>query len=247
MKICIMGNSVGFKLRPPRQSASEMTYSEILETQGHHVRNISKAGVMLNEAFALLDDELITFFPDLVIIHFGTVEVCYRQSLRWLNNRCIRNYYLNHVYARHYTFDGPVQRLLGFINAGLNFATREAAEFVGLKWQWLSEQKFSTVLRATLQSILKETRARIIVIGITPCSPRVERILKGSGERIQAANLAMQELVAQFPKRTCYLDPCVFLNEENLPTLAPDGIHFSAAGHRLMADAITKVLKTSPE
>jgi len=107
MKICVLGNSVGLRIRPPRSDRSEMTYAEALESKGYLVRNLSRAGVMLNEAFAFLEEELITFFPDAVILHFGVVEVCYRQTFRWPNNQAIENYYMNRIINRPNRFNTP--------------------------------------------------------------------------------------------------------------------------------------------
>jgi lysophospholipase L1-like esterase len=101
-----------------------------------------------------------------------------------------------------------------------------------LKWQWLSTERFIEVLSAVVQVVQKETGAAVIVVGITPCSERVERQLKGSGEAIREANERMLRLCARMGPRVSYLDPGSFLTPDNYEAMVPDGIHFSSEGHR---------------
>ncbi len=243
-RICILGNSVGFKMRPPRQSAEEKTYGEILSDNGYCVRNISKAGVMLNEAFASLDDELITWFPDTVIIQFGVVEMCQRQTSRRLNNRLIKNYYLNMVHGRAYVFDSLFTKVLETLGRIVNGGGRRFVGLVGLRWQWLSLDRFLSVLEAVLEHVNKETGAMTLMVGINPVSPRITRILPDSGEIIEAANAAMKNLAARFPGRVRFLDMKELIGGNMVETTVPDGIHLSAQGHRLLAERILDELGT---
>jgi hypothetical protein len=243
MKICIFGNSVGFRIRPPRRDCQDLTYSEILESSGHRIRNVSKAAVMINEAFTFLEEEVITFFPDLVIIHFGIVEICYRRTFRWANNQAIENYYMNRFFRRPYVFNTPMRRVFQFTLRAFNSCTRLVSSLLGLRWQWLSTKQFLLALRSVVEVILKETKARIIIIGITPCSDRVEYLLKGSRSRIIEANLGMKEICEQFSDRMKYLDPESFIHQQNMADLVPDGIHFSAEGHRQLVSEINTLIE----
>lgn len=242
MKICVIGNSAALKIRPPRANAAEKTYSEILEAAGHHVRNVSRAGVTLQEAFGLLEDDVITFFPDAVIVHHGVVEVCYRRTIRKWNNAAIPNMYLNAIFQRGYQFDDAPFRAINFVRRGLNWATKTAARIAGGKWQWQKPQDFVRVVEETCKLILKETGARVLVVGITPCSSRVERILPGSGDEILRTNQLLRTLCQRFGERASFVETESWMTEADLPRLAPDGIHFSADGHALLAKRILSAL-----
>lgn len=247
MKICVIGNSVGFKIRPPRAAPDERTYSEILEAAGHCVKNVSKAGVLLQEAYGLLEDEVITFFPDVVVINHGVVEVCYRTSVRVANNAAIPNVYLNSVFGREYQFVNS--RGFSIVNLGrraMNWAIRIGAGALGLKWQWMRSEDFVEVVGATCALIQKETNARIFVMGITPSSSRVERMLKGTGERITHTNRLLRDYCAAAGPRMHFVDVEQCIPESDLPAMVPDGIHFSAAGHRVIAERLLRAIADMP-
>jgi hypothetical protein len=233
-------------MRPPRAAAEELTYSEIIERAGHDVRNVSKAGVTLQEAFGLLDDEAVTVFPEVVIIHHGVVEVCYRRTVRRWNNAGIPNVYLNRAFKRRYEFKDGAFRLENFFWRAVNWATRIFATALGVKWQWQKPERFVEVLTRTCELILKETAAVVLVVGITPCSTRVERILPGSASEILRTNELMQAACAKMGERTRFVDLRSMCPEEALPQLAPDGIHFSAAGHRLLAERLLSEIAALP-
>jgi len=242
VKICVFGNSVAFRMRPPRSGPEQRTYPEWLRCDGHEVRVVARAGVLLNEAFATLDDQVITEFPDVVIVNFGIVEVCYRQTVRWINNRTITNYYLNQVFDQEFTYDTAGQRARLFLWRAVNALTRRLSAVVGLRWQWLSTDRFLQVLDETVGRILKETEARVIVLGINPCSERVERVLEGSLEEIAAANERVRAMVATHGTRASFVSPAECI-ASRVDELVPDGIHFSADGHRVIANALRSALR----
>lgn len=244
MKICVIGNSAGFKIRPPRTTPDERTYSEILEAAGHCVKNVSKAGVILREAYGMLDDEVLTFFPDAVVINHGVVEVCYRRNFRLTNNSAIPNVYLNSIFRRRYEFaEGAAFKAINFVRRAINWGIKTTAKTLGIKWQWMRKEAFMEVMKATCELIQKETNARIFIVGITPCSPRVERILKGSGEEIAATNRLLREYCAGAGPRVRFVDVERFVTEADFPEIAPDGVHFSAAGHKRVAEHLLRAIE----
>ena len=170
MKIRVVGNSVGIKIRPPRAGADDLTYSEIVARAGYEVTNVSMAGVLLSEQFSLLDDDVITAYPDAVILHHGIIEVYFRRTFRAPNNAGIVNQYRNRVLRQGYTPATPSLLLRPF-----NALTRRVAGFLGLRWQWQLPAKFVRVVQLTCELILKETGAFIVIVGISPASPRAER------------------------------------------------------------------------
>ena len=246
MNVCIFGNSVTLRIRPPRSAAGEATYAERLRAHGHDVTVVARAGVLLSEAMATLEDDVVTRFPDWVIVNHGVIEVCTRQTVRWINNQTIVNYYLNAGFARPFVFGTPWDRLRSFGWRALNASIRTASGLVGARWQWLPTPLFLRALEKTLDVVLKETAARVIVLGINPCSPRVERILPGSREAIADANAAMLALASRRGPRVVFFDPASVLDATRLEELVPDGIHFSAEGHARVAAALATMLESRP-
>jgi hypothetical protein len=244
MKICILGNSIGFRIRPPRKNYQELTYSEILESHGYNVRNVSKSAIMLNEAFTFLEEDVITFFPDIIIIHYGVVEVSSRRTFRWANNEAIINYYTNRFFSRSFNFTTPCSLIYLFLLRVFNSCIRHVAAVFNFQWQWLSTKRFLIVLQSVLEILIKETNASVIVIGVTPCSNRIENILRGSRKNIMEINSGMKAVCEQFLCRVKYLDPDSFVQENNIDNLVPDGIHFSAEGHRYLAEKLLYLIES---
>lgn len=215
-----------------------MTYGEILREAGNDVRICARAGSTIDEAFRLIDDDAVCFFPDLVIINYGIVEICPRRELRFLSQWPVPNYFNNLLRGETYRFSTPTNRLrkkMGWLG---NAVIRNIAKLVGLSWRWLSEDRFCQVTEAAVRLLLKETSAVVCLVGISPCSPRVRKLLPNADAAISSANRQLKALAAGFSSRVVFVDVEALLPEEKLPELVPDGVHFSATGHRLLAEAI---------
>ena len=248
MKVCVLGNSVSLRMRPPRDADArppQRTYVEWLEASGHRVRAVAASGVLITEAFATLDDDVVSWFPDWAVLNYGVVEVCYRQTIRAINNRPIRNYYLNRVFARPFASQTAAVRTADLFWRFVNAATRRVAGMLGLRWQWLSTDRYLEALEAMIGTILRETSARVIILGISPCSVRVERLLEGSEAAIADTNARMQALAGRLGGRVHYLSPERYSDGCTVDDIAPDGIHFSAEGHRRVAQAIEAVIASA--
>lgn len=242
VRICVVSNSVGLRIRPPRLRPEDLTYAEILMRKGHHVRVRARAGSMVNEAFANWDDDVIAFFPDLVVLHYGVVEICPRRELRWLSHNSVANYFNNAVLGRAYVFPTASAKLKAKLSWFGNAVIRNCAKLVGAQWQWLPSQRFQEVVEASLRLTLKETATRVLVVGLSPCSDRVRKLLPGAHQAIAEANARLRELCAGFPSRVGFLDVTPLIPAEAVTELVPDGVHFSAIGHRLVAEAMERWL-----
>lgn len=238
MRICVVGNSVGYKMRPPRASPDDLTYAEILAKAGHQVHNASMAGALLSEQFSLLDDDVLTAFPDVVILHHGVIEVFYRRTFRQSNNAAIRNQYRNRVLRQGYTPSRPSVALRAF-----NAATRGIASAIGWRWQWQAPAVFLGVLQHTCALILKETSAFIVIVGITPSSQKVEADLPGQGSEIARVNSALRDYAVGLGSRAAFLDVAALVPPSAHEELVPDGIHFSAEGHRRVGAALLRTIE----
>jgi hypothetical protein len=246
LRIVVLGNSVALRIRPPRAGANERTYAEWLADRGYQVHVVAQAGVILTEAIATLDDDAVSRFPDCVILNHGVVESCLRYNVRWINNQCIRNYYLNGVFSRPYVPDSAASRLRLLFWRALNGGIRRAAALTGIRWRWTSRAEFVLALEHAIAVLLKETGAHVIVLGINPTTLRVERQLPGSQRELAETNAAMGTLCERLGSRVSYVEPASYLEAGSIDVLVPDGIHFSAEGHRRTADALHRLLEQLP-
>jgi hypothetical protein len=243
MRVCIVGNSVGFKMRPPRSGPGELTYGEILRQGGHEVTNASMAGVFLTEQFALLDDQVLTAFPDVVILHHGVIEVFYRRTFRRWNNSAIVNQYRNQVMRQEFVPRTPAFVARNFFFRAVNAATRGVATAVGWRWQWQSADRFLGGVTHACELVLKETGAFIVIVGISPPSDKAETDLPGLRAEIGRRNEALRKCAERLGPRVEFLDVAALLAQGSYADLVPDGIHFSAEGHRRVAAALSRILE----
>jgi hypothetical protein len=197
---------------------------------------------MLNEAFATYDDDVVSFFPHLVVLHYGIVEACPRRELRRLSGWSVPNYFNNSILGRSYVFASRRSKLVARLGWLGNAIVRNLAKPAGLNWQWLPTRKLCEVMEAAVKLALKETPAAVVVAGLSPCSERVRRLLPGTPELINEANQRLRELTAKFPKRVRFLDVDPFLPPEALAELVPDGVHFSARGHQLFSAQLDRII-----
>ncbi len=242
LRVVILGNSVALRVRPPRATADEGTYAEWLRRLGYDVRVVARAGVVAGEMFRTLEDDVVTAFPDRVILNLGVVEVCTRRTVRWLNNRPIRNYYLNAVLGTPFVFPSRASRVMDLAWRLVNGLTRRGAALAGLEWQWLPLPRFRQVLSSLIEVLLKETGAGIVVLGINPTSPRINERLPGSPEAIAKANAVLEALCGELGPRVRFLAPTACFGDLPLELAVPDGIHFSAGAHRRVAERLAALL-----
>lgn len=234
MRIVVHGNSVAMRVRPPRDRAMDGSYAELLRVAGHEVTTVSRAGVMLSESFATLEDDVVSLAPEVVILQHGIVEICPRRTIRALNNRTIQNYYLNRVHGTRYRFAGGLDGLVHLSARIANRLVRRAAAALGIQWSWMTLPRFLEVMEHTIGVLRKETGAQVIVLGVNPTTPRVESQLPGTGAAIVAANDALAALCARLGPQVSFVDPAALLGEA-AASAVPDGIHYSAEGHRRIA------------
>jgi hypothetical protein len=242
LRICIAGNSVALKIRPPRQAAGDKTYTEILQAAGFVVQNVSRAGVTIDEAFATFDDDVLRFFPDLVVFNFGVIEACRRRTSRWLwLNTAASDVYLNHLCGRPFPLNARMHRLRYLALRAITKLGEAACRVAGISWHWVSPSKFLEVLTSMIDLVLKETNAGVLVIGVNPCAGRVEQAMPGSEQAARELNARMKLLCSRKPRVT-FLDPFDLFAPQDLGRHVPDGVHLSVQGHRTIAAHVLSAL-----
>ena len=105
------------------------------------------------------------------------------------------------------------------------------------KRSWISKKRFEKYFDFLVDRLLKETNARIISLPINLANNRVEKALPGSLKKHKEYNKIIREKTLQ--RKQNFVDLSFLNSEEHYP----DGVHFSAAGHKLAADEIFKVIK----
>lgn len=238
--ISIIGNSVPLLIQPFRRSAEDMTYAEHLRDRGFAVVNAAKQSAMVTDLYTYLEDECIRHFPDFVIIHFGIVEATYRARPRWLQNAFSMNAWNNSVIRRGY--NGPITRGLKYVAKKLYRKSLERIIFgLGLQRRWVGPERFRFVLRDVVKRVFADTPTkRVVIIGMPRVAEWVEREAPKTNRSIDEFNQVMRDCATEYPNIS-FFDAVDF--QQRTPTaISPDGIHFTAAGHRLLADRLGEML-----
>jgi len=237
VKIVVVGNSVGLRVRPARKKRSQGTFSECLERQLRAegvrdalVHNRCRSALTVTD---LYDDEfefIVGTSPDAVIIICGINEAVSRPLPRNLYQ------FIN----RPRPLSGSIVQCLLRINSGLNRLIFPKIIRLFAFNGWETPESFATYLGAFIDLVYKETRSPCFVLNILPCSNRIENLLPGSQQRIVAFNKGLEKLCES--KTDVYLVDIVKLIAINeIGRLMPDGIHMSSELHLKVAEAI-KVL-----
>ncbi len=219
MKIVVVGNSVGLRVRPPIGKS----YAVLLNSMENvDVINLSQTA-RLSKYFAINTDQILCYPADVVIINLGVVDLCSRPVPYWYNRMINR---------QGYTLIG---RLVVYLNLKLVYSMRRWLVYLRLKMPWTTLREFRHNMSYILSRIKKEQTAEVIVLSINKPSSRVEYRLPGSIDRIEKGNEILQEL-------------CETHSSDYLPlhldqlTDYPDGVHFSESGHQKVFDHIRDLL-----
>ncbi len=240
--VCILGNSVPMLVQPLRQNSDEKTYVEHLRGNGFSVLNASKQSAMLSDLYYYLEDECIRHYPDYVVLNFGIVECTYRARPRWLQDYFSMNAWNNSVINKGY--NGGIKRGIKFIGKRLFRKIIERPLFaVGIKRRWLGPAHFKFILRDVVKRIFSDSPAKkIILVGMPPIAPWIERQAPGTQQSIAEYNSIFRSVKEEY-ENILYLDPSTLAPPERMKELTEDGIHYTAKGHVLVAQALMPLLK----
>lgn len=229
--IVIMGNSVSLVMRPPRAGADERTYAEILAGElPAQVINWSQRAATVGDGLRAVEREVVPRYPEAVILQYGIVECTYRDVPRWL---------YQYTKLRLQGDEGALERLPVRLAARLLVPLSRAWARARGTWRWMEPPVFAEDLRKLTALIRKETAASIFLLSIPQPSARVEGLSPGTQRSAGEYNAALRDLAAS--EKITLLDAAAIAAPDP-ERLLPDGIHFSAAGHRLVADQLIALL-----
>ncbi len=231
LKIVVAGNSVALRVRPPEEYPGNENYSMLLEKnlqeslQNHIilVENRSSGALTIPEAVNQTD-ELINDFPDFYILNFGVVDASTREIPQWLYKRVNKK------------AKSTFEYLLAAVHGNIFRKNRPFFVKIRGKRSWVSKKKFRKYLSLMIETLKKETNARIIALPINPANDRVEQELPGSREKQLIYNRCIQEICNKHDQ--IFVNTTDFIEEKHYP----DGVHYSAEGHELMAEKLTEVI-----
>ena len=226
VKVVVIGNSVGIRVRPPLESPHNLNYSQLLEQlisdlspdSVGHVENISLHRLMAGDVLESIEN-YITKLPHFFIINLGVVDASSREIPLWYANIQKKNksFFGKAFSWFHMRIIVPNRRLFVKLRGGKS---------------WVKLQSFTESYEKIVQTLLKETNARVIAIGINQGDKRIEESLPGSMKKYGLYNEQIASVTRSFGQ--LYIEVNDFLTQEDFP----DGIHYNAEGHKKVASRL---------
>lgn len=228
MKITIIGNSVALRVRPPLPYPNNKNYTyllkELLKSDKVLIENKAKTATITTDINQDLD-QFISTFPDYFIINLGVVDATVREVPLWF-------YRLSTLKS-----DNIVAKSFKYFYWKIITKFRPTFARMRFKKPWVSKKRFRKEYEFLIHKLLKDTNAQVICLPINIGDDRIERILPGSVKCHKEYNQIIKEITNKYNVTLINLDEII--SEIHYP----DGVHYSAVGHEVVASKLKTVIK----
>jgi lysophospholipase L1-like esterase len=237
--VAVVGNSCAFMVVPRPATVDDEPYPGLLEEALLDRGVVSRA--MLNaqwhttakEAVGRLEAWVRDPLPDVLVVNLGVVDCQARVAPTWL---------YRHVYAWLPGLTGWStsyrRRVVPWLRRAVRLWVRFGSRHAPLWLSRVSPKTFRRSVELLVQRASRDFRVLVLVLDIDGPGEPFERVQPGIGERIAAYNSVLADLVAARRDERIVLLRASETVAGDLEGLLPDGLHRSAAGHRLLADQI---------
>lgn len=234
-KLLVLGSSVALRVRPtssPRYS--NKPYAQLTEEYLNLdssddvfiANNISFSRAIVKE-YLNKRDVISGLNPEYIIINLGIVDAPSRDIPLWFSDI---------IFKRKWKILFPSFSFL--YNNFFKGNTRRFFTNLRFRKSWVSEKSFKKDFNTLIETIKRESFAKIIIIGINKGSQRIENELPGTLVKIERYNTILKEL-----SKTHKLK---FISTSDLEseTYFPDGVHYNTKGHKYIAKLITSQIQS---
>ena len=244
-RVAVLGNSVPILMVPPRQHRRTGTYSELLpellaaDGVDATVVNHARLFELVHEGARRFRRELIGTSPDVLVLHYGMLELQPNVLPTTLNRhlsredpggRGLQGLWIRHGVPRAW----PVARTW----------QRWASARVGDRGWRLPPKRVAAEL-ARLIDVARQERALVLVIDVHRPGSRLEHFLPGVGRRWVRMQAVLHDVVSSRRDPDVRLIPAsAIVAELGEAGGAPDGLHLTAAGHRMLAELLAAEIST---
>lgn len=240
LRVLVVGASMTYMVVPPRAGPEDGNYVQhlrhLLAARGcpAHVMLRSRWYGRVDEHLRVFESQIRDRLPDVVVLDIGegsshprvVPNAVTRHMLTW--DRTSR------LGARTYRrlVAEPVWRVLRTLQ-------RLAARHAPLALSRLSPRRFRHDAARLVDLVRTETGAAVVVVGLDTPGSHVLHWLPGLGERATHYDQLLQQLVRSLgDPGVTYLSRAVDTEAVPVDELLPDGLHRTAAGHRLLAERL---------
>lgn len=250
-----MGNSLGHMVSPPGGPRAHRTYARwlplVLAEEGTRaeVVNLSVGASVITDQTRVIEQAVFREAPDVLIINYGICECFSGFFPRWL-----------HRWMHHW------RRSRGAVRARFDDRLREPAwhrfskmmrlvdRGTGERWSWVSPARFQREMTQILRSVALAQSPLVLVLDVPPTHGAIGWLHAGLERRRvlinEAGRAAVSEAAgtnkgsghgtggvqARWVQTASLADPDTVL-------IGDDGIHYTAAGHELVARELARLIR----
>lgn len=242
VRVAIVGNSVPILVVPPRPNREEGTYGEQLErllvTSGvpARVENHARLFELIHEGGPRFRHELVGLFPDVLVIHYGILE---------LQPNVVPTGIVRHLTRTEHGGRGLrglwMRRGVPVVWSGVRSYQRWASARAGMRTWRLPPKRFAAELEHVVR-VARSAHVLVLVVDVHRPNDRLEHFLPGIGRRWERFQDELRRTVDGFSR-----DPHVRLVEASavadklgLDRATADGLHLTAEAHGLLAERLAE-------
>lgn len=240
LRLVVVGNSTGIYVRPTRRHPHDGSYGELLE------RRLRAAGIeahLFNEArwwdfihlgFARFQEAISSHSPGVVILNYGMGEcqpnVVPTSVIRWS---------MTWDTSLHPVLAAVGNRWRALVRKLIVWYTPRATRLTGTRTWRISPRRFAAELERLVTFTRRETGALVVVLTLNPPGPFLQQLMPGLADRADRYNGIIRDVVDRLDDDDVrVVDAGAVVDRLGWRRAMTDGLHYSAAGHRAVADLI---------
>lgn len=231
IKVSIIGNSVGLRVRPPVFYPNNKNYGVRLKELLQYnfpdkcitVNNLCVGRSTILKTLSKIDD-IVAEFPNYYVINTGVTDASTREIPLWFSDfiNSKKESFFRSFFMAFYIYVLIKIRPILVILRG--------------KRPWISIRLYSKCLKKLIKLLIKETNAKIILLSINQTTERVDSQLLGSSKNYELYNKISKSIADEL--NVIYLDTTDLEPE----LYVPDGIHFSLEGNEIIAQRLSEII-----
>lgn len=243
LRVVVVGSSVTFQVAPDPVTVDDAPYPGLLDgaLRDRGVEAVTQLRARWHatakEVLARHEPWVRDALPHVVVLNVGFPDCQPRTVPTWL---------YRHVITWQPGLSGASVRYRARVVPLLRRVVRRWQQLVAgrlpLRLSRLSPAAFRRAVTRTVRHSVRDHRALVLVLDIDPPGPAVQRLMPGLDARVAAYNAVLADVVRAAGDERVVLVRTSELVAADPEALLPDGIHRSAAAHRLVAERLADVI-----
>ncbi|HYD09629.1 MAG TPA: hypothetical protein VEA78_05950 [Acidimicrobiales bacterium] len=241
LRAVVVGNSVSVLCRP-HEAGGPGTYAAALgdacRSRGVAVEvwNQGRWFEMVDTCRRRWDRDVSPFLPDVLIVNYGAAE-----CQPWVAPHLVHRMLLDWKTRTTRASEVGRRALVAPGRAYLARMTPTICRLVGQRGHKMRPRRFEEEVRRLIRTTRGELDAGVLVLGMGPPGPKLERFMPGFGERCQRYDALLQQVVASFDDdRVQHVDVVPLYERLGAEAMSFDGLHYTPDGHRAVAELLAE-------